>query len=137
MSSTAIPSGAVPAQPDFWSRVGTAVGRFFGFLLRLVFILLLAIALGAGVYFGWPALYRALIQPVQTHTSQIQELFNRVEGVRAGAAEAQAAQNERLTSLETGSDAQRLRLDAAESEAARPRYFPIKTSARLTGWERR
>jgi chromosome segregation ATPase len=88
------------------------------FLLRLVFVLLLAVALGAGVYFGLPWAYRALVQPVQMHTAQIQELFNRVEGVRAGTEQSQAAQNERLTALETGNDAERLRLDAAESEAA-------------------
>jgi hypothetical protein len=94
------------------------MGRFFSALLRLLFVLLLAVALGAGVYFGVPWAYRALVQPIQQHTSQIQELFNRVEGVRSSTEQSQAAQNERLTALETGNDAQRLRLDAAESEAA-------------------
>ncbi|MCC6190952.1 MAG: hypothetical protein IT318_18175 [Anaerolineales bacterium] len=109
-------SSAAPAQPDFWARLSRALGRFFGFLLRLVFVLLLAVTLGAGVYFGVPWAYRALIQPVETHTAQIQELFNRVEGLRSSTEESQNAQNERLTALETGYDAERLRLDAAESE---------------------
>jgi chromosome segregation ATPase len=111
-------STAAPAQPDFWTRLGSALGRFFGFLLRLVFILLLAVAVGAAVYYGWPWAYRQLIQPVQTHTSQIQELFNRLEGLRSSAADAQTAQSERLTAIETGTDDQRLRLAEAENEVA-------------------
>ncbi len=109
---------SAPARPDFWSRLGGALGRFFVFLLRLIFVLLLAVALGAGVYFGLPWLYRALVQPVQTHTSQIQELYNRVEGARAGVEAGQAAQNDRLTALETANDAQRLQLDSTVTQAA-------------------
>jgi chromosome segregation ATPase len=114
---SAVPA-VTPARPDFWSRLGGALGRFFGFLLRLIFILLLAVALGAGVYFGLPWLYRALVQPVQTHTSQIQELYNRVEGVRAGVEAGQATQNDRLTALETANDAQRLQLDSTVTQGA-------------------
>lgn len=114
--STGAPAAA--ARPDFWSRLGGALGRFFGFLLRLIFVLLLAVALGAGVYYGLPWLYRALVQPVQTHTTQIQELYNRVEGVRAGVESGQAAQNDRLTALETANDAQRLQLDSTVKQAA-------------------
>ncbi len=109
---------AAPSRPDFWSRLGKMLGRILGFLLRLIFILLLAVGLGAGVYYGLPWVYRALVQPVQTHTSQIQELFNRVEGVRAGEEQSQNAQNDRLTQLETANDAQRLQLDAAETEVS-------------------
>jgi len=113
--SAGAPAG--PARPDFWSRLGGALGRFLGFLLRLLFVLLLAVALGAGVYFGLPWLYRALVQPVETHTTQIQELFNRVEGVRAGVETGQTAQNDRLTALETANDAQRLQLDSTVTQA--------------------
>jgi chromosome segregation ATPase len=94
------------------------MGRILGFLLRLIFVLLLAVAIGAGVFFGLPWAYRALVQPVQTHNTQIQDLYNRVEGVRAGTEASQNAQNERLTALETGNDDERLRLDAAEGEIA-------------------
>jgi len=109
-------SAVAPAGSDFWSRLGRFLGRALGFLLRMIFVLLLAIAIGAGVYFGLPWVYRALVQPVQTHNTQIQDLYNRVEGVRAGTEQSQAAQNERLTALETGNDAGRLRIDAAEGE---------------------
>ncbi len=109
---------AATARPDFWSRLGGALGRFLGFVLRLIFVLLLAVALGAGVYFGLPWLYRAMVQPVQTHTTQIQELYNRVEGVRAGVEAGQATQNDRLTALETANDAQRLQLDSTVTQAA-------------------
>lgn len=111
-----VPSAGAPARPDFWSRLGGGIGRLLGFLLRLIFVLLLAVALGAGVYFGLPWLYRALVQPVETHTTQIQELFNRVEGVRAGVEAGQATQNDRLTALETANDAQRLQLDSTVTQ---------------------
>lgn len=109
-------SAAAPTRSDFWSRLGRFMGRVLGFLLRLIFVLLLAVAIGAGVFYGLPWVYRALVQPVQTHNTQIQDLYNRVEGVRAGTEESQNAQNERLTALETGNDDERLRLDAAEGE---------------------
>ncbi|MCC7357912.1 MAG: hypothetical protein IT317_00445 [Anaerolineales bacterium] len=108
---------ATPARPDFWTRLGGALGRFLGFLLRLVFVLLLAVALGVGVYYGLPWLYRTLVQPVQTHSTQIQDLYNRVEGVRAGIEAGQAAQNDRLTALETANDAQRLQLDSTVTQS--------------------
>jgi chromosome segregation ATPase len=107
-------SAAAPARPDVWSRLGRFLGRLLGFVLRLVFILLLAVGIGVGVYSGIPWVYRQLIQPVETHNSQIQDLYNRVEGVRAGTEQSQTTQNDRLTALETGNDDERLRLDAAE-----------------------
>ncbi len=109
-------SAAAPTQSDFWGRLGRFLGRVLGFVLRLIFVLLLAVAIGAGVFFGLPWAYRALVQPVQTHNTQIQDLYNRVEGVRAGTEQSQNAQNDRLTALETGNDDERLRLDAAEDE---------------------
>ncbi len=102
-------------QPDFWSRVGRGVGRFFGLLLRLLFVVLLAIAIGAGVYFGLPALYRSLVQPVQTHSTQIQLLNNRVDNLAASVDNSQAVQDQRLTTLETAGDEERQRLGAAET----------------------
>jgi hypothetical protein len=114
--STADP--AMPARPDFWSRLGGFIGRLLGFLLRLVFVLLLAVAIGAGVYYGLPWVYQALVQPVQTHSSQIQDLYNKVEGVRAADEASQAAQNDRLSALEAANDVQRQQVEAAETEAA-------------------
>jgi chromosome segregation ATPase len=123
MSTAATPlpqleAPAAPARPDFWARLGRALGRFFGFLLRLIFVLLLAVALGVGVYYGIPWLYRTLVQPVQTHSTQIQDLYNRVEGVRAGVEAGQTTQNDRLTALETANDAQRLQLESTVNQAA-------------------
>ena len=111
-------SAADGTQSDFWSRLGRFLGRMLGLVLRLIFVLLLAVAIGAGVFYGLPWVYRTLVQPVQTHNTQIQDLYNRIEGVRAGTEQSQNAQNDRLTALETGNDDERLRLDAAENELA-------------------
>jgi chromosome segregation ATPase len=102
-------------QPDFWSRLGRGAGRFFGLLLRLLFVVLLAVAIGAGVYFGLPALYRSLVQPVQNHTTQIQLLNNRMDNLATSFDGAQSVQDQRLTTLETSGDDQRQRLGAAET----------------------
>ena len=103
------------SQPDFWGRLGRFLGRLLGFLLRLLFILLLAVAIGAGVYYGLPWLYATLVQPVQANTTQIQAITSRLETMRTGIDQSQAAQDGRLTTLETAGDDQRLRLQAAET----------------------
>jgi len=105
-------------QSDVWTRLGRGLGRAFGFLLRLVFVILLAVAMGAGVYFGVPWVYNALIRPVQEHSAQLALLDARIENLRASVDGSQGTQDNRLTLLETGSDGQRERLASAEAELA-------------------
>ncbi len=105
-------------QPKFSERVGSAARRLFAFLFRLVFVLLLAVGIGAGVYFGAPYLYRTLVEPVQANSTALSALSGRVDILRASFAESQAAQDGRITTLETGNDAGRERIAAAESQVA-------------------
>ena len=107
-----------PTQPKFSERVGSAARRLFAFLFRLLFVLLLAVGIGAGVYFGVPTLYRALVEPVQANSTALSALSGRVENLRASVDESQGAQDERITALETGNDAGRERIAAAESLVA-------------------
>ncbi len=87
-------------------------------LLRLLFVILLAVGIGAGVYYGIPYAYARLVQPVQNNTNQIAVLNYRVDTVKSSFDTSQAAQDNRLTDLETKSDSQRQRLDAVESDVA-------------------
>ncbi len=105
-------------QPDVWTRLGRGLGRTLGFLLRLVFVILLAVAMGVGVYFGVPWAYNTFVRPVQEHSAQLALLDAKIENLRASVDGSQGAQDNRLTLLETGSDGQRERLASAEAELA-------------------
>lgn len=122
-----------PPRPDLLARLGRFIGQLLKFLLRLTFILLLAIGIGWGVYYGAPWAYGALIQPVQTHTAQIAALTQRLDNLNAGLTDSQTAQDARLTTLETGHDGVRERVAALES-AATEWQAPLEeeTAARAT-----
>jgi chromosome segregation ATPase len=105
-------------QPTLAGRTGAALGRLFGLVLRLLFVLVLAVALGAGLYFGVPALYRGWVQPVQDHSAQLAALNVRLDGLNSAIEQGRQAQDTRLTQLETAGDGQRQRLGAAESALA-------------------
>lgn len=105
-------------RPDTWTRLSRTIGRVFGFLLRLLFVLLLAVGLGAGLYYGLPSVYRNLVEPVQAARAQLDAVTLELANFRANVAEAQTVQDERLTTLETSDDSRRERLAAAESGVA-------------------
>ena len=105
------------SQPDNWTRLSRTIGRLLGFILRLIFILLLAIGVGAGVYFGIPWLYSTIIEPVQNTAIQMEIVENRVDNLGDVFNESQASQDERLTELETSGDALREQVAAAEMSA--------------------
>ena len=60
--------------PSLQPTVGDRVFNFFKILLRLVFVLVIGIALGVGVYFGIPLLYNRFILPIQENTIHIANL---------------------------------------------------------------
>lgn len=67
-----------PTQPSSGARLWAALGAFGRFLLRLVFLIVLAAGLGAAVYFGAvygsSALYRHYVRPVRDNTSRLNTL---------------------------------------------------------------
>ncbi len=107
-----------PTHPDGWTRLGHVIGRLLAVLLRVLFVIMLAVGIGAGVYYGLPYAYATLVQPVQNNTNQIALLSNRVDTLKGSMDASQAAQDGRLTSLETTADSERQRLDAADSDLA-------------------
>ncbi len=106
------------SQPDNWTRLSRTIGRLLGFILRLIFILLLAIGVGAGVYFGIPWLYSTIIEPVQNTDIQVEIVENRVDNLGDVFNESQTSQDKRLTELETSGDALREQVAAAETTAS-------------------
>jgi hypothetical protein len=84
------------SQPGF----GQQAGRVLSFLVRLVFILILGGAIGAGLYFGVPFVYQKYILPVQQNTTQLTQLQTR-----------QGQSEQKITALET-------RLNAVATEQA-------------------
>jgi hypothetical protein len=109
-------SSDTQSHPDGWTRLGNAIGHLLGVLLRLLFVILLAVGVGAGVYYGVPYLYAQLVQPVQTNTYQIALLNAKVDGQKTSLDASQAAQDTRLTDLETKSDNQKQRLDSTSTD---------------------
>ncbi len=105
-------------QPDVWSRLARTFGHLFGFILRLLFVLLLAVGLGAGIYYGLPWVYRTLVEPVQSNRTQIASVSRDLENFRTRIGAAQVVQDERLTTLETNDDARREQAAAADSALA-------------------
>jgi chromosome segregation ATPase len=65
-------SDETTSKPSFLTRMGR-------FILRLIFIIIVGIALGAGIYYGVRAAYRQFIEPVQEHTLLLAELEARQE----------------------------------------------------------
>jgi MFS superfamily sulfate permease-like transporter len=65
-------SAETTSKPSFLTRMGR-------FILRLIFIIIVGIALGAGIYYGVRAAYRQFIEPVQEHTLLLAELEARQE----------------------------------------------------------
>lgn len=53
--------------------------RLLGVVLRLIFVLIVGVALGVGLYFGSLALYQQFIRPVQEHSIRLAQLENSLE----------------------------------------------------------
>ncbi|MEJ2300356.1 MAG: hypothetical protein P8Y14_02490 [Anaerolineales bacterium] len=88
---------SVPPQPSFWARLG-------GVLIRVVFVIVIGIALGAGLYFGISALYRQFIQPVQEHSLRLNALENSFEQSTQQQSRRMEELASRLDTLETQGD---------------------------------
>lgn len=69
-----------PKKTRFFWR---ALGNVLKVLLQLILIVIFMGALGAGLYFAIPWLYRATIVPVQNNTSDIADLSRRVDQAEA------------------------------------------------------
>jgi hypothetical protein len=89
-------------------QLGRGLGGLFKFVVRLLFVLALAVAIGAGIYFGiangLPALDRAYVQPVRDNRADILALEQGATQQAEILKSQQESDQARLTALEVGND---------------------------------
>jgi hypothetical protein len=106
----------------FVDQLGRFFGGFFKFTIRLVFVLVLAIGVGAGLFFGItrgiPALERAFFQPVRENSVALAGLEARATQSAAQSATQMASLQERLTALEIQNDSEGIALGEIEAQVA-------------------
>lgn len=78
--------------------------RALGFILRLFFVLILGVVLGAGIFYGALYVYRQYIQVVQEHSWQLYELETRLEQLDSQTSQRLSDYQDRLETLEIQSD---------------------------------
>jgi chromosome segregation ATPase len=102
-------------QPGCWSRLGQAIAV----LLRLIFVVALAVLMGVGIYYGVPWVYWRLVIPVQDNAARVDMLQRDLENTRADWNTDLTEQGQRIFTLESDLAAQRERLAALEGDLGR------------------
>ena len=106
----------------FAQKTGRALGSFFKFLIRLTFTLVLAIALGAGIYYGIqygvPALDQNYVQPIRDNTTSIVALEAQATKTAEQYDEQIEELQERLNTLELQSDSEKEVVASLEVQVA-------------------
>lgn len=82
------------------SSFGRTVGAFFRFLLRLLFVIVMGVLLGLGLFYGVPWLYRQLVLPIQEQSARITALEERWTQAQDQAQSENRRWQDRLTALE-------------------------------------
>ncbi len=117
--------------PDVWSRLGGAIGHLSGMLLRLSFVVVVAILLAAGVYFGAPWVYRQFIQPVQSSVAQLTLLQSQIEEANTQWAQSFGEQQQRIADLESQLAGQGERIANLEASLSRVEETLVEQQATL------
>jgi len=102
-------------QPGCWSRLGRAIAV----LLRLTFVVVIAILIGVGIYYGVPWVYWRLVIPVQDSAARIEMLQRDLENTRADWNTELTEQGQRISALESDLAVQRERITALEGDMGR------------------
>jgi len=105
--------------PDAWSRLGGTIGRLSGALLRVLFVVVIAVLLAAGVYFGAPWVYRQFIQPVQSSVAQLTLIQGQIDEANTQWANSFGEQQQRITDLESQLAGQGERIASLEASLSR------------------
>ena len=80
--------------------IGDGFRRAFWWMIRLLVVIILGIGVGAGVYYGIPALYRGVIEPTRRNTQHIVDLEEAIAQMQ-NASQVQLEQsNDRLAEVE-------------------------------------
>jgi chromosome segregation ATPase len=105
--------------PGFWNRLGRATARFLAVLLRLIFVVVIAILIGVGVYYSAPWVYWRLVIPVQDSAARVEMLQRNLENTRANWNTDLTEQGQRISALESDLAAQKERIAALEGDMGR------------------
>jgi chromosome segregation ATPase len=79
----------------------SALRRFLRFLVRLIFVLIIGVLIGVGLYYGVPWAYRNLVWPVQDNRARVSVLEQRMDLDQEHAQERDRALRDRVFQLET------------------------------------
>ena len=102
-------------QPGCWNRLGRAITV----LLRLSFVVVIAVLIGVGVYYGAPWVYWRLVIPVQDSAARVEMLQRELENTRADWNADLTEQGQRISTLESDLAAQKERIAALEGDMGR------------------
>ncbi len=107
-------------QNSFIDQLGRGLGGLFKFIIRLAFVLVLAVAVGAGLYYGIaygiPALDRAYLEPVRNNTAAIADLEAQAKLDAAQYSGQLAVLQERITALEVQNDTNLNTIDSLQTQ---------------------
>jgi chaperonin cofactor prefoldin len=92
------------ARLSFWARLGKAIAWLVRFTLRLLFVLIIGLGLGVGIYYGATFLYNQYILPVQVHSIRLDIMDARQEQDSQQRRERLDGLQARLTDLEVRGD---------------------------------
>ena len=82
------------------SAFGRAVGGFFRFLVRFLFVLVVGALIGVGLFYAVPGVFRTMVQPVQRNTARLAALEQRVTKEQERLQDENLALQERVADLE-------------------------------------
>ena len=104
----------------FIDQLGRGISGLFKFLVRLIFVIVLAVAIGTGLYYaiayGLPAIDRAYLQPVRDNTAAIAELQSQAEQNATHSADQLTALQDRITALEVQNDTNLNTIDSLQTQ---------------------
>ncbi len=97
--------------PSASERVGQAILGFIRALVRILLVLVFAVLLGVGIYFGVPAVYRNYVQPVEKNIASLNDANARQEDVNDQLDQRLDGLQSRLGDLEQQNDTYKQTLD--------------------------
>lgn len=106
-------------QPGCWNRLGRASARFLAVILRLIFVIVIAVLIGVGIYYSVPWIYWRFVIPVQDSAARVQMLQRDLENTRADWNTDLTEQGQRISALESDLATQRERIAALEADMGR------------------
>lgn len=104
-----------PTPPSFGDRFALAFIKFVRALVRILLILLLAVLLGAGIYYGVPAVYRRYVQPVESNLASLNDAQSRQEQANKQINQRLDELEQRLEGLELQNDSHKQALDEVQA----------------------